>query len=217
MDLSPEGPHHPAPRAAAPHLHPEVSLAICAQLGNPVKVTGRSIPAFPHPPKQFPTPSSQPQTARLGVRALGSKFRKRQSFWGPPGCPRGPSPYELTLLCCSCSPCPVCPEQLLGQAACGLLPCLSSGTEPPFRSPQGLPEVTILAFLFLLFCKINPLGFLCLSPFVSHEAPRLCHELACCKRSPPVWGNTALAGHTDCSAGPKGPLGCHWDIGVQGG
>lgn len=55
--------------------------------------------------------------------------------------------------------------------------------------PQALLEVTIPAFLFLLFCKIIPLGSLhpLLSPtrlpgLVSQAEP------ACCERSPPVWG-----------------------------
>lgn len=55
--------------------------------------------------------------------------------------------------------------------------------------PQALLEVTIPAFLFLLFCKIIPLGSLhpLLSPtglpdLVSRAEP------ACCERSPPGWG-----------------------------
>lgn len=95
VELSPEGPHHPAPRAAAPHLHLEVSLATCAKPGHPAEVNSRSSLAFPHSPEQFPMPSGQPQTARLGVRVQGSKSSKRQSFWGPPGCPRGLSPMSL--------------------------------------------------------------------------------------------------------------------------
>lgn len=149
VELSPEGPHHPAPRAAAPHLHLEVSLAIYAQPGQSAKVISFTSP-------KPPMPSGQPQTARVGLRVLGSKSRKRQNFWGPPGCPQGPSLHELTLLCCSCSPCPVCPEQLLGRlhvASCPApLPAQSHHSDPPrlcLRSP-------FLHFYFYFSAKSTP-------------------------------------------------------------
>lgn len=84
----------------------------------------------------------------------------------------------------------------------------------PLGSARG-HHSCIFIFTFL---QNQPL-WLSVSPFVSHEAPRLCHKLACCERSPPVWGNAALGRgrHTECSAGPKGPLGCHWMLGWREG
>lgn len=200
-ELSPEGPQHPAPRTAAPHL--EVSPAVCAQLGHPAKATSSS---------SFTSPKAAPHALWPASDSKESKSSRRQSFWGPPGCPRGPSPHELTVLCCSCSPCPVCPKQLLGEAAGGLLPCPSAGTEPPFRSPQALPEVTILAFLFLLFCKINPLGSQC--PLLCPTRPPDCVTSWRAVRGARLSGRGR---HPDCRAAPEGPLGCHWDVGLEGG
>lgn len=123
----------------------------------------------PHPPEQLPAPSCCPGTARWGAGGAGARPAQQRAELL--GAPQDPWPHELTLLFCSLSPPPVLPEQLPGQAACGLSPCPSGGTEPPFRPPPSpalaLPEVIIPAFLFLLFCKIT----LSASPLVSTRLP----------------------------------------------
>lgn len=172
MELSPEGPHHPAPRAAAPHLHLEVSLNICAQLGQPAKVTSRSSFTSSHSPKAFPMHSSQPQTARLGSGCWGASPAKGRASGGHPAAPGAPHPMSSPPSAAPVLHVLFVPSSCWDRAACGLLPCPSAGTEPPFSSPQALPEVTILAFLFLLFCKINPLGSLC--PLLSPTRPPDC-------------------------------------------
>lgn len=75
---------------------------------------------------------------------------------------------------------------------------------------QALPEVTIPAFLFLLFCKIIPLCSL--RPLLSPTRLPDLVSLAGVLREEPVClgAMAALCGwrrHTGCSAGPGGTLG----------
>lgn len=85
---------------------------------------------------------------------------------------------------------------------------------------QALPEVTIPAFLFLLFCKIIPLCSL--RPLLSPtRLPDLMSLAGVLREEPVCLGAMAtLCGwrrHTGCSAVPGGTLGCHQDVGVEGG
>lgn len=154
--------------APHPHLQPiaPVSLDICAQLGQPAKIIRRSSFTSSHSPEKFPMPSSQPQTARLGSGCWRASPAKGRASGGHPAAPGAPHPMSSPSSAAPVLHVLFVPSSCWDRAACGLLPCPSAGTEPPFRSPQALPEVTILAFLFLLFCKINPLDSLCplLSP-----------------------------------------------------
>lgn len=84
VELSPEGPHHPAPRAAAPHLHLEVSLAICAQPGQSAKVINQLyIPKAPH--------ALQPASdSKAGSQGAGEQVQKKAKLLGATRVPPGP-------------------------------------------------------------------------------------------------------------------------------
>lgn len=189
-------------RAAAPSLAPGGSYQLCST--SPPWIQPH-VPAAP-----IATPCALLRQNGAGDQAWPVKGRASGGLLGAPDPMSSPSSAapSLHVLFVPSS----CQDRLHVASCSASPPAQSHHSDPPrlcLRSP-------FLHFYFYFSAKSSP-SALCIPFCLPRGSQTSCHELLCCERSLPVWGDGSSGRRgrcSGCSAAPWGP----WDAtGVLGG